>query len=328
MKNAEIALNKGLLMKDAGKDLDFEFNALPYKLAAPAMWLMARWCQMKHAFRSVCHMGEPATNNFFFDGISGDCRAIKDGAASWKALEVIYNFERNGNPVSNWWINMRNAQAVRNRSKIIHRELVQSMLAIAKEKAGQPVHVVSLACGSAEGVIRAAATVKERGFDVKLTLIDWDGSAEEYIRRTAFRHGLAAEVEFQQRNLHKFVSTSGVDKLKPDIVEMLGFLDYLKDETSMHYIRCIYDALPKHGFFFTCHIHPNQEQDFLYNVVNWGRIKPFIMLYRSISQLKSLVEMAWLHEVTPRRTVDRAAWSEVTLITEPHGIHSVARAMK
>lgn len=289
----------------------FEYDRLGYLITLPLMWLLSRWVNIKRKFLKLLGASELKTNSLWYDGLGKKCRRIKEGAASWRALDIIYHFpdyqEKQG-AIDTFWINMRNAQAVRNRFKIIQEEIFNAIVECAgSKKPTESIRILSLASGSAQGVLNAVSEYMLNGLRVEILLIDIDGMAGEYVKREAQKLSVP-NVEFIQGDIFKFESY--LADFKPDIIEMLGFLDYLKDPLAIRLIRRIKKKLKVNGFFFTCHIHNNSERDFLYNVVNWGR-DPH-MLYRSAEKLDELVEMG--------------GFSDRFVITEPHGIHSILRA--
>ena len=291
------------------QEMALEYVCWPYQISWPIMWILARWVTGKRAILKFFNMGEPDTNTFWFDGLGKACRKIKEGAATWRALEVIYNYKKSNERfgfIDNFWVNMRNAQAVRNRFTLIQRELRGALLECARAKrSGEPVRILSLASGSAQGVLDTVAKLTAEGYDISVLLIDIDKEVESHVRRITQTLGLSEKVVFRSGNVLRF--EQHLRSFRPDVVEMLGFLDYLENKTARWLMGRVKKILPSGGFFFTCHIHDNPERDFLFNVVNWGR-DPF-MLYRSPEEFDVLV---WESGFTHRK-----------LITEPHQIHSL-----
>lgn len=279
----------------------------------PALFAVGVYVQLKKAtFRlfggRVC---VPYTNFWLVDGTSINSRKVKDGSARWQALDAVYNFhEGEGDnlvirAIDGYWLHIRNAQAARNRLKIVKRELCTAVRKIAVSKVGtEPVRILSLAAGSGQGVIEAVADLQRVGIQCEVLLIDRDESALIHARTLARLHKVSVvarkgDVVFFNRELQGF---------EPDIIEMCGLMDYLRDTTAVALIKKIRRYLRPDGFFLTCHIHPNAEKYFLKHVVDWD------MLYRTRSQLLDLL-------------VD-GGFLGARLYTEPHRIHSVAVAQK
>lgn len=285
----------------------FEQFGLWYVVALPLMYVIGFYVHMKKIFFGL--LGAPVhTNCFVVDGISINSRRMKEGAARWPALNTCYNFVRGEGPtqlhrVVDWaWMHIRNAQAVRNRLKIAKKQLRNAIKMHGIDK--RPIRILSLAAGTAQGVIEVAARMQKLGYEFEILLIDQDDTALHYARQFAQKHGVViqtiqGDVLFFNRYL---------DGFKPDIIEMMGLLDYLPNGLAVKLISKIRRHLPDKGHFFTCHIHPNGERYFLKHVVDWD------MLYRSQDELKSLL-------------ID-AGFLNPALHTEPHGIHSIAIAQK
>ena len=74
-----------------------------------------------------------------------------------------------------------------------------------------------------------------------------------------------------------------VEKNSIDIVEMVGLLDYFKDEKSVETFSKIYDILKEGGLFMVGNIVPNKEQSFI-SRLGWPK-----MYYRSAENLARLL---------------------------------------
>lgn len=251
----------------------------------------------------------------FFDRASETCAAIKAGATSWRALDIIYNFTGDENdPLADFWVNMRNAQAVRNRLKI-SKMLIRGGLLRRRELTGRgtkrnPLQLVSLAAGSAQGVIEEVARLKwEDGIVVKVCLIDSDPAAESVVMEKAELHKVIDLITFIPERADRF---DKFIKSEIDMIEMLGLLDYLATPIAVRLCKKIRKHLPEFGYFLTCHIHENPEMEFLRYVIDWG-IKPH-MYYRSKKELSEIM--------------GSAGFPTTSLYTEPHGIHSIAVGVK
>ena len=94
---------------------------------------------------------KPRTNVWIIDGVSSSSRGIRDGAATFRALDIIYNSEAGvgSNRLVRWidwfWLHVRNAQAVRNRLEIVRSELCTAIEEHAHRE--QPVRILVIAAG-------------------------------------------------------------------------------------------------------------------------------------------------------------------------------------
>ncbi len=248
-----------------------------YFLTLPLMLVFAGWVFLKKKIIGR----NPETNILWFDGLSRSCRMVKEGAASWRALDIIYNFTFTGRGiegiVENYWFGMMNAQAVRNRFKLVKRELMWAIIEIAKTE--KEIRLLSLASGSAQPIIEAINELRE--FNIKATLVDLDPSAIDYSRQLAKRYGVEDRITFVVGSLSALGRiTNG---RRPHIIEMVGFLDYRPTAKATHLIKKIHDVLLPGGIFLTANICPNPEQYFLKWVINWS------MIYRRSEELGEIL---------------------------------------
>lgn len=306
-------------MNNAAKveGLKFERVVWPYRLMLPFLFIIG-WYVHAKKFLYNCFGGRkcvPKINFWLVDWISINSRRVRDGAARWLALDAVYNFTKGEGynwiacAIDDYWMHIRNAQAVRNRLKIVKQEIEVAILEIVKTKAtNEPVRLLSLAAGSGQGVIEVVAKLHRVGIQCEVLLLDQDGSALAHAHELAEKHGISDMVATRESNAVLFYRNLRKWNFKPDIIEMCGLMDYLEDDLAIAVIKMIHRCLPSEGFFLTCHIHPNKESYFLWHVVNWG------MLYRERKELRGLLVKGGF--ILPK------------LHTEPHRIHSVAVARK
>ncbi|MEK7093201.1 MAG: class I SAM-dependent methyltransferase family protein [Patescibacteria group bacterium] len=287
----------------------YETLSWPYRLALPVMNIIAVWVNFKKALYAMFR-AQPKTNFYFVDGLSVSARRVKDHATSWQALDTVYNFNRGVGPnafvraIDWFWLHTRNAQAARNRLKMAKQALAEAIFALAMP--GEPVRILSLAAGSAQGVIEVMAEMNTRGIRVESFLVDKDPKALTFARALAREHGIddrlhtaVGDVIYFERHTNGF---------KPDIIEMMGLTDYLRNALAVLVFKKIRRHLKPGGYFFTSNVHPNPEAFSLKAAMNWD------MLYRTPTQLADLlIEGGFL---TPR------------VVTEAHGIQSFVSAQK
>lgn len=260
---------------------------------------------------------KPRTNVWIIDGVSSSSRGIRDGAATFRALDIIYNSEAGvgSNRLVRWidwfWLHVRNAQAVRNRLEIVRSELCTAIEEHAHRE--QPVRILVIAAGSGQADIEAIVKMRVKGIAVEALLVDISRSALAHARKLATIHGVMDSVRVQILSvINKDGKVADFDQkigdFNPHIVEMAGLIDYLLNEQIVALFRKIYSLLPKGGHLVTCHIHPNQESFCLLYAVNWW------MRYRTRDKLTALLA--------------EGGFSHLKLITEPHGMHTVAVGRK
>lgn len=290
------------------KTAAFEKRRWPYMLTMPVSWLLTLWVMAKKAVRRWLGQPDPPINTFWFDGLGLSNRAIKEGAASWKALDIIYNHpfgqkKSVGGLADDFWIGMMNAQAVRNRLKLIKQEIRRAILRFNNSS---EVRLLSLAAGSAQGVIEVMAELKAQGITVRSLLLDIDQSALDYTLELATRHGVADQIAAVKTSVTHVLKVSR--DFRPQIIEMLGLLDYIPQDKAIRLVGKIWESLEAKGIFLTCNIGHNLERHFLTWVINWP------MLYRTPAALAAIVTAA--------------GFSDYRLIYEPCKIHCLVIAQK
>lgn len=295
------------------KTAEFERRRWPYILTMPISWLLTFWVMIKKTAYRQLGKSEPKINTFWFDRFGLGNRYIKEGAASWKALDIIYNHEfgcKNGNGnLGKWfddfWIGMMNAQAVRNRLKLV-KQLLRDI--VAKYPDDKEIKLLSLAAGSAQGIIEMIAELKSKGVKIKALLIDIDSTALAYAKKLAEQNGILDQIELVEKNVAHVAKILKAKSFQPDIIEMLGLIDYLPRDKVIKFAQKIRELLSPGGIFLTCNIHSNLEQHFLKWVINWD------MIYRSPQELKDIIA--------------ESGFTDYQFITEPLKIHSVIVAHK
>lgn len=294
-----------------------------YKLFVPFMYVIGAYAAIKRGLCKLLLKRDARTNVWLVDGVSPSSRRVRDGAATYKALEVVYN--HTGGVGSNQlvrfidhaWLHVRNAQAVYNRLQIVRAQVFEAIQrqSIGKENPNDPVRILSIAAGSAQGVIEAVSMALSVGYVVEVLLLDHSQEALDEARRLAEKHDLppgtvktVRRSVVNRRGEKVFDFEEFLEGFRPDIVEMAGLIDYLKDAAIKRIFQKIFRLLPRGGTFITCHIHPNHESFFLLYVVNWW------MLYRTRKQLEDLLTEGW--------------FPMPCLMTEPLKIHTVAVATR
>lgn len=281
----------------------YEYNTFLYYLTIPLMEFFAQWVRLK---KRIAGKQSVRTNLWCYDGASPELQRIREGAARWPALDVIYNWRKPSQKgINGWiekfWLGMRNAQAVRNRYKIV-KSLIRKNAQKRLSDNGC-VRILSLASGSAQSVFEATEGMK----NVHLILVDADQTALDHSRELAKKYD-ATSVEYHKLNVLSKAALSG--DFRPDIVEVVGLFDYLSPEAIATTLKRIRAILPENGIVITGHIHPNMEQNFLKEVSDWD----YRMKYRTLDELE--------------RIVCAGSFEQASYYREPHGIHTVVEGVK
>ncbi len=296
------------VVEEIGAKALFEKRRWSYFLMLPMMWMLIGYVMIKKKIYKLLGKSGPKINTWLFDGLGLSCRQIKESAASWKALDIIYNhqFGKNrsiGNIIDDFWIGMMNAQSVRNRLKLVKQEIRRAILQFNGQ---EEIRLVSLACGSAQAIIEVMAELKEKGIKVRAILLDIDQTALDYALDLAERYQVASQIKTMKANVSQIAKVSR--DFKPHIVEMLGFLDYFPQDSAIKLAIKVRESLDVKGVFLTCNICHNPEEEFLKWVINWP------MIYRSPNELAEVAI--------------KAGFDDYRLIYEPLKIHGIIIAQK
>lgn len=312
-----------------------EHNLLPYRRALPLMWVLAVWAFAKTVVTIICWTipttfattrsfkatlravtvryanGPPRSASFWFDGQSKTLAAIRAGATSYRALDIIYNHLNLdvegtfGARLGRWWVDMANAQAVRNRLRITESLLSQQIWSrVAKKR----VRILSIASGSAQAVVAAVAkcrqAIQAEGGDLEVRLLDRDPAALAYAKQLAEHHGVGQYFTYFQGDAGDF-RTVACDRgtWQPDIVEMVGFLDYRPRDKAISLVGKVRQVVAPDGVFLTCHIAANPEAFVLRWLIKWP------MLYRSPEAIEEIVRLG--------------GFGRTEVLQEPHEIHTI-----
>jgi len=249
-------------------------------LKLPIMFILILWV----AFKKIILGSKLKINTFWFDGISPICHKIKENAMRWKALDITYNYKfKKDNTfvtrITDYWLNTKNAQAVRNRLKLVKKELRKEIQNLSDKKS--EIRLLSIAAGSAQGVIETMSEFKQKGILIKAVFLDLDSTAIEYSRQMAQKFEIVNQITFINKSAKELEEAVGY--FKPNIIEMVGFLDYRPREKAINLIEKINRILASNGVALISNIASNAERYFLYEVMNWP------MIYRSANELAYVI---------------------------------------
>jgi len=238
------------------------------------------WVAVKKLFNG----GKLKTNCFWVDGISPVCRKIRENATNWRALDTIYNYQpKNGNftgTITEFWMEgVLNIKAVRNRLKLIKEKLNEAIEKILSKN--QEVKILSIASGSAQALIEIISEFKKQNILIRALLLDLDPTAIEYSRNLAKEFNVLNQINFVNKSAHNIEESIG--DFNPNIVEMVGFLEYRPKEKAVKLIQRIYNILQPEGIFITSNIRDNPEEFFLNYVIDWP------MVYRSPEEFAEIL---------------------------------------
>jgi len=286
----------------------YEYFPWPYYMSLPFMWLITGYVMLKKNFYRIFDLGQPEINTFLFDGLGKECRKVKDYATTFRAMNIVYNhpfpqkWTLGGIVDEFYWFGL-NCQALRNRLKLVKDELRK---AVAGVDHGGEIRIMSLACGSADSVIEIIAEAKAMNKMIKAIFVDIDGDALERARAIARHYGVEDQIQMHKGHIYDAIESSYA--FRPQIVEMMGFLDYIERKDAIYWVSKIREILEPDGFLITCNIAPNIEQHFLKWVINWP------MVYRSPKDFDDVAT--------------QSGFTDFRLIYEPLKIHGLLVARK
>jgi len=247
-----------------------------------------------------------------FDSKGGNTRKVQRYATTFKALEIMYTFkerERRGetNISERFWQNfLNNGISLRNRLKLTVREVTKAVKEVAKEK--KEVHLLSLGSGSSRAIIETLAQLNGQ-IPIKAKLIDRSRGSICFSQKLASNHGVAINMKWHRDHVENLDRYCGED-FCPEVVEMVGLLDYYPREASIDLVNRIYKALPTGGYLITCNVIPNHEQPFITKGVGWP------MIYKTPEELKEIMVNAGF------------SGKNVGLIFEPLRVHCMSICQK
>jgi acyl carrier protein len=234
---------------------------------------------------------------------------VLNNVTRYPALEVMYSY-KGGLPPGNGlvlrlleyiWQHLRNARALRNRLRMVKRELRRSISAALERK--DKINCLSVGAGSARAWLEVLAEMPEHeSARVTLTLLDRDPRALEFGAKRARDSGVKATLQFQEGRAEDMASRYPRGTF--DVVEIVGVLDYLRQEEALGLCRLAWHVTAPLGEYITANIRNNPEVTFVKRVIGWP------MIYRDPP------ELAQLADVMPDRINAR-------LMYEPMLIHGV-----
>ena len=212
-----------------------------------------------------------------------DAAEVKKHATTYKALEFMYNFQGGvdftggvANGAFAYLLqHLLNPMALRNRLKLATKKICESIAQQNRED----VTIFSLGSGSARSVIAAAKRYPTR--QLHLVLLDQCKAALEASERLVANSGIRSDVTYLLDTMRNVKSTCA--GLRPDIVEMVGTLDYLNKKRSIQMLDEVFDVLPEHGVFITGNVLPNREEPYVTHVIGWH------LVYKTVEELEQIV---------------------------------------
>src|SRR3989338_6602221 len=239
---------------------------------------------------------------------------VLENRTTHEALETLYacgHSHPDGNLLQSIfrsiWFNIDNSKAVRNRLKLVKREIMTLIKRINNQ--GRKVRLLSIASGSARSVIEATKQSGLTGNSIELSFLDKNPNAIDYSKRLVTEYTLPYHclwfIDIAQ-NFPNYFSVSD----EPNVIEMVGLLDYFSIIKTLDLLKIIYANLATGGYLVTANISDNRERMFITNIVGWQ------MDYKSADELLDLAIKAGFKS------------DKISVMYEPLKIHCVLVAQK
>ncbi len=271
-----------------------------------------------HAISAILlNLLPPKIGSALVDKTTDKGKEVKNKATTYYALDTMYTTYRFSpekgilkGTAEYLWFKLGNPRAVRNRLKLVKKFVKEIIINNMKNK--ERVFIFSLGCGSARAIIESLYELKGFGKDLNsldVKLLDKDQQALDLSKAIISNHGLK-ECNFsfildKIRNFDKYLEGQ-----KPDIIEMVGVLDYLPDDKAIEIFQKIFRELNSNGFFITANIRDNWEVDFVTKTINWK------MIYREPADLLRILVASGFDK------------GKIKIIYEPLKTHGVAICQK
>lgn len=238
----------------------------------------------------------PKKMTYLFDKAHPYGYRVRNGVMTSDALDVVYAIplvlskpRTLGGWVVWFWLNQPDAQGPRNRLRKTFHSLLSELERLYGEGRGRTtdgvIQILSLACGSAQATIEAVAVFLSRHPDAHLSLllVDKDNISLESARRLAQHRKVDKYLEIKRERLNRFLLVEGRKNSKWDIIEMVGFLDYLKTDSVVKICKNIRHVLKSGGLFITAHINHSPWSFVVRWVTNWpALIRRFPGTFRTL----------------------------------------------
>lgn len=239
---------------------------------------------------------------------SKKAEVIKKYSTQYQALEEMYKHKSKYfsiNPTTqldNIWLNQKNPKALRNRLKLFKKII---KIEIDRRENQGIITILSIGSGSARGIIEVINDFeKSNKYNSKLNiiLIDRDPQAINYSNSLAKEFGILNSISYVTKDIVDAYDV--VRKENPDIIEMVGILDYYKDDKAIQVLNQLHEMISENSVIITCNINKNLEEKFVSKIVKWR------MVYRTPREFYNL-----LNETKFR--------SNIELIYEPLMVHGI-----
>ena len=258
--------------------------------------------------------------SFLLRTISKEGKLVSQKPASALSMEIIYNmpkkslfFVKSLKELNSIIFDrlLYQTKALRNRLRIVTYLIKESLLNQLDKN--DNIFILSLGGGSLRSIISAISELRRPDLIGKITIWNVDNdesviSLIEEVKREFHLNNL--RIKILNLNIKEFFKDfeKYVDNAF-DIVELIGFLDYLPEEEVINCLNNIYSLLKNNGILICSNIAPNNETRFLENL-GWPP-----MYYRNIVDWVYILNKTYFKKATK-------------IIKEPLSFHNIVYIQK
>lgn len=267
-----------------------------------------------HAFLRLIAWVRPL-GNFLFSQ-SSITRKIKQNATNYWALELIYSYRDYIPKLNSWdrfwtkiWLNLINGTSTRNRLQLVIDELDRLVFKLAVTTGQREIRIVSLAAGSARAAIEIAKRARDGRYlhvKVRTLLVDRDRAALKLAQERINSLGLQEFCKVQIGNVLDIEKS--LDDFNPDIIEIVGLLDYFNETLTVEYLKSIREKIKNPAWILAGNINYNKEISFVGRIITWD------MYYKTPEKMAEIINQAGFSP------------DDWKIICEPQMVHEIAVA--
>ncbi len=235
----------------------------------------------------------PKRGTIFFDKYNKVANLLRNGVTTSIALDITYNLpkiiaeRRSISQCLVWfWINQPDGLGGRNRLKLIYSHIIEKVS--NKLEISDEVNILSLACGSAQAIIEALAKLRKDypSKKINLTLVDLNQTSLQMAKYLAEKRGVSSDIKLEIANIKNFLDNQPNNTW--DIIEMVGFLDYRKNNSVIKISTAIRRILKPGGVFITSSVSPSLWSYTVRWVTNWP-----LLIRRSKNKFRKILMKGW-----------------------------------
>jgi len=207
-------------------------------------------------------------------------------AATHRAMEIIYNPDSHPSEgilsdlFLSIWLEMNNSKAVRNRLRLVKREIKKKIIQLASEN--KEIKIINIASGSARAVIESTDEIPLDNIRLSAIFVDKSHEAVAFSQQLAATHKYRNAFQWVEDTADNFFkSHKGTSRF--NIAEIVGLLEYLDDADIVNIFAATHALLDSDGIVITTNILSNSEKRFMSDAIGWK------MKYRTADEMSSLL---------------------------------------